>query len=365
MIVLVDDDDVMLEVSAATLTESGFEVEAFLGPAEALAFLDGSVPELIISDLIMPDIDGFGFREAYLEKFPERGTPFLFLSSVSDPDVIVEGLTRGADDYLVKPIDHRVLAAKVKSILKKKVVSAGQLFQGDLARFPLSKVMKFCELKGITGSVEVKGEQVSATLHCRGGSFELDGQTDSLSFEKAFDLGSGSFTIRIEPVDYSELERMPDLPAQRQDDPSPKEPPTGALSGVRVRDRLFQVQSEYLEPGEQIVTLVILDGKVKLKRATPAALSLGRLALQRQLEEQHAAVEREIQHKLTEMVEARAGSEASPKVRFNSLLEDGLDFYRRGEYARALTAWEEAEAINPADKLIQTNLKIVRKKMGV
>lgn len=363
MIVLVDDDDVMLEVSAATLTESGFDVQSFQGAGEALAFLEGAEPELIISDLIMPEIDGFGFREAYLEKYPERGTPFLFLSSVSDPDIIVEGLTRGADDYLVKPVDHRVLAAKVKSLLKRKVANGGQLFKGELSQFPLSKVMKFCELKGITGSVQVSGPGVATTLPCRGGNFLFEEQSDA-DFEKAFDLESGSFVIRVDPVDYSDLGGLPDLPQRTAPAAVSLEAPTGALSGVRVKDRLFQVQSEYIEPGEQVVTLVILDGKVKLKRAMPAPLSLGKAALQRLLEEQHASIEREIQDKLNEKVVARQVQEVSPKERFNALLEEGFDHYREGGYARAEQAWEEAAAINPTDKVVQANLKIVRKKLG-
>ncbi|GFO54347.1 hypothetical protein GMSM_13540 [Geomonas sp. Red276] len=363
MILLVDDDELVLEVCSASLAEAGYETITFNSPLAALPYLEQAEPELIVSDLMMPDMDGFGFREAFLERFPARHTPFLFLSSMSDPDIIIEGLERGADDFLLKPIDHRVFAAKVKSVLKKKSGS-GQAFRGDLAQFPLPKVMRFCELKGITGGIEISGEGVNVTLRCRSGNFELEKQGRSTALEKVMGLSSGRFTILVDPVDYTELGRM-EMPAGRNQAPASPEVPTGALSGVRVRDRLFQVQSEYVEPGQQIVTLVILDGKVRLKRGTPAALSLGRSVLQQLLEEQHVAVEKEIQEKLNEKIEEKNQAEPNAKQRFNKLLEDGLDHYRQGEHEKALAVWEEAALLNPGDKLIETNLKIVRKKLGL
>lgn len=364
MIVVVDDDEVMVELSQLSLEEAGFVVRGFTSPAVALAYLENVDPDLIVSDLMMPEMDGFAFRAAYLQSFPGRGTPFLFLSSVADPDVIAEGLDQGADDYLVKPVDHRVLAAKVRAVLRRRTVP-GHVFHGDIAQFPLSKVMKFCELKGVTGTVDIAGNGVAFTIPCRGGNFELGRQGDTSQLEKAFELTSGSFTIRIQPVDYSEISHTQNGSDATAPAAQSQELPMGKLSGVKINQRMFQVQSEFIEqPHQQILTLVILDGKVVSKRGTPALLALGRETLQRMIEEQHVSVEQEINEKIATMVEARSNVEVTQKERFNSLFEDGWDCYRKGDYARALSLWEEAHDINPADKTIGTNLKIVRNKLA-
>lgn len=140
----------------------------------------------------------------------------------------------------------------------------------------------------------------------------------------------------------------------------------GKLSGVKINQRIFQVQSEFVEqPVQQILTMVILDGKVVLKKGTPARLSLGREVLQQLIEVQHVAVEQEVQQKIASRIEAKSQGEVSQKERFNILFEEGWEFYRQSDYAKALTLWEEARELNPLDKVIETNLKIVRKKLGV
>jgi len=364
MIIVVDDEEGVVELSQASLEKAGFAVRSFTVPTEALAFLENCTPDLIISDLMMPEMDGFVFRETYLRNFPERSTPFLFLSSVSDPDSIVEGLKRGADDFLVKPVDYRVFTAKIQALLRRKAAPE-HVFHGDLARFPLSKVMKFCELKGITGSVTIIGDGVSTTFACRVGNFELDGQADYSQFENAFDLSAGSFTISIQPVDYSELRDVQSAPLQNSIESQGQDLPMGKLSGVKIKQRTFQVQSEFVEkPHQQVLTMVVLDGRVVLKRGTPALLSLGRVALQQLIEEQHISVEQEIREKITSRIEAKSNIEVSQKERFNVLFEEGWEFYCKKDYAKALALWEEAQGINPTDKTIETNLKIVRNKLA-
>lgn len=364
MIIVVDDDAVMIEIAENTLGEAGIQVQGFTDPVEALAFAASQEPELIVTDLMMPEMDGFALRQEYLRIFPTRTTAFLFLSSVADPEIIVEGLDRAGDDYLVKPVDHRVLAAKVRSLLKRRGAPA-QLFRGDLGQFPLERVMKFCELKGITGSVHIEGEGVDLALHCRGGAFELGESEEPDRFERAFDLGSGSFTIRIQPVDYTDLQHAAPALPDCSGSPCRREQPAGKLSGVKVNQRLFQVQSEFLDqPEEQLLTLAVLDGKVVLKKATPAPLSLGNDALQLLLEKQHGEVEQGIVERVNERIVAKTAREPTLKERFNAFFEEGWDKYRLADYAGALSSWEEARSIIPGDKSIESNLKVVRKKLA-
>jgi DNA-binding response OmpR family regulator len=361
MIVVVDDDEVMVEVTEDTLSSAGMQVRGFTDPVQALDFLAGEDPELVISDIMMPEMDGFAFREQYLRTFPERSTPFLFLSSVSAPEIIAEGLEQGAEDYLVKPVDDRILAAKVRSILKRRAAAVQNQLQGDLAQFPLGSLMKFCELKGVTGTVQVAGSGVSETLSCRNGIFDLEGGG---RLERAFDLASGSFTIRMEPVDYSDLEQFA-VPVRMAAAPVPlQEKPMGKLSGVQVNQRLFQVQSEFQDqPEPQILTIVILDGKVVLKKVHPVTGGQSREALQQLIEAQHCEVEQEIRDRVNERIQAKS-AETSPLARFNALFEEGWELYRGRDYAGALACWEEADALKPGDKTLESNIKVVRKKLA-
>jgi len=364
MIAVVDDEEVVVEVTEDILTSAGMQVRGFTDPTQALDSLVLEEPELIISDLMMPEMDGFAFRDEYLQRFPSRNTPFLFLSSLAAPEIIAEGLERGAEDYLVKPVDHRVLVAKIRSILKRCSLAQQQL-QGDLAQFPLGKLMKFCELKAITGAVQVAGEGVAESFSCRNGSFDLSGGDCALRLERAMDLASGSFTIRMEPVGYPELEQVP-YAAGKPAAPAPaQEKPMGKLSGVQVNQRLFQVQSEFREaPDPQILTVVILDGKVVLKQASPSASGLKREELQQLIEVQHGEVEQKIRDRVNEKLLAKAADSSSPAGRFNALFEEGWERYRDGDHAGALSCWEAASALKPGDKTVESNLKVVRKKLA-
>ena len=105
MILIVDDDPAMLAQVCDALTIGGLEVTGVASAAAALAWARREIPELVLSDIVMPEQTGLELRQTYAREFPERGTPFVFLSSRDDAATIVAGLEAGADDYLVKPVD--------------------------------------------------------------------------------------------------------------------------------------------------------------------------------------------------------------------------------------------------------------------
>ena len=363
MVVIVDDDDVTSEVFQLSLEETGLTVRGFASPTEALTFLQTTEPDLIVSDLMMPEMDGFAFRSAYLHAFPERRTPFLFISSVADPDVIVTGLDNGADDYIVKPIDHRVFVAKVRRLLARQR-QPHAVYRGSLDRFSLPSIMKFCEFKAVTGSVTIASDELAMTLACRDGYFLLDDPGNSAQIETALGLTTGQFEIRIEPVDCSHLQQLAESATGMVASLAQQPLPMGKLSGVKIKGRLFQVQSEYVvHPDEQVITTVILDGRVLHKKEALAPLSLGRGVLQKLIESQHAATEDEIKVKINRRLGAQAAEEKTPQPGFNELFEKGWTSYCAGDYARAISLWEEALQLNPHDKVVKTNLNIARRKL--
>jgi len=119
LILLVDDEQANLELFSAILEDEGYHVLTATNVANALMLLETNKPDLIISDIYMPDTGGFEFYEK-VQGMPElRSVPFIFLSALADRAHVREGKELGADDYLTKPIDIDELVTTVRGKLKR------------------------------------------------------------------------------------------------------------------------------------------------------------------------------------------------------------------------------------------------------
>lgn len=102
------------------LIEAGYQVIEAGDGREALAILENQPPDLVLCDISMPGLDGYGVLEALRRNEQEHAEiPFLFLSALGDPRHIVDGKRLGADDYLVKPIDYDLLLATIEARLRQ------------------------------------------------------------------------------------------------------------------------------------------------------------------------------------------------------------------------------------------------------
>src|SRR5271166_5027002 len=96
------------------LRTAGFRVESATDGQEALSAARQHKPDLVLSDVMMPRLDGFGLLAALREDAELRDTPVLPLSARAGEEAKVEGLSAGADDYLTKPFSARELLARVR-----------------------------------------------------------------------------------------------------------------------------------------------------------------------------------------------------------------------------------------------------------
>ncbi|MHB8881538.1 MAG: response regulator [Thermodesulfovibrionales bacterium] len=365
MIFVVDDDDAVSGTAKEILSAEGYEVLTFNNAQRALESSEGGEPELVISDVMMPEMGGFEFKAEYSMRFPHRQTPFVFLSSLSDTENIIRGLDLGADDYLVKPVDPDLLRAKIRSILSRKKRYSVPVFHGDLGKLPFVKLLQFCELKGITGEIEISGGETLARVQLRGGNLVLETIDDEV-LEQLYDRADGRFVIYAHPVDFKDIEDAAVSPEKK---PSvrmaDKDKPMGRLSGVRAQEKLFQLQTEFITfPENQVVTIVILDGKVLMKRKTPVSPDMTeRRAIEKMMDELHSSVEKEVNEKVADLMKKKTATRDTPKERFSLLFEEGFDRYREHNYTEALALWEEAYALNPTDKIVETNIRMLRKKL--
>ncbi|GAB4365636.1 MAG: response regulator transcription factor [Elainellaceae cyanobacterium] len=118
-LLLIDDDPNLILLVKDYLEFRGYEVVTAENGQEALEVLDGDTPDMIICDVMMPQMDGYAFVE-HVRKNPRTSwIPVLFLSAKGQSQDRVKGLNTGADVYMVKPFEPEELVAQVESSLKQ------------------------------------------------------------------------------------------------------------------------------------------------------------------------------------------------------------------------------------------------------
>lgn len=118
-ILLVDDEQDILEIVSYNLAQEGYQIVTATNGKEAIAKAKKELPNLIIMDVMMPEMDGIEACEN-IRKFPElENTIITFLTARSEDYSQVAGFDAGADDYIAKPIKPKVLVSKVKALLRR------------------------------------------------------------------------------------------------------------------------------------------------------------------------------------------------------------------------------------------------------
>jgi two-component system alkaline phosphatase synthesis response regulator PhoP len=115
-VMVVDDETRLVSLVETYLTQSGFRVVTASNGVEALTAAQNSNPDLIILDIMMPEMDGYEFMRIYRT---QHNTPIILLTARVDSDERVVGLESGADDYITKPFRPRELMARVKAVLRR------------------------------------------------------------------------------------------------------------------------------------------------------------------------------------------------------------------------------------------------------
>ena len=124
-ILLVDDEQDILEIIGYNLSQEGYQVVTASNGKEAIAKAKKEHPQLIIMDVMMPEMDGMEACEN-IRKIPElKETIITFLTARSEDYSQVAGFDAGADDYIAKPIKPKVLVSKVKALLRRLKVVDG------------------------------------------------------------------------------------------------------------------------------------------------------------------------------------------------------------------------------------------------
>lgn len=115
-IMVVDDEKRLVSLVESYLTQEGYRVVSAYNGREALTVAQKEKPDLIVLDVMMPEMDGYEFMRKHRA---ENNTPIIMLTARVDDDDKVIGLEVGADDYITKPFRPRELVARVRAVLRR------------------------------------------------------------------------------------------------------------------------------------------------------------------------------------------------------------------------------------------------------
>ena len=119
-ILLVDDEEDILEFLSYNLIKEGYKIKTASNGKSALKILEKFNPDLIILDVMMPEMDGIEVCENIRKNEKNDDVLILFLTARSEDYSELAGFSAGADDYITKPIKPKLLVSRVNAILKRK-----------------------------------------------------------------------------------------------------------------------------------------------------------------------------------------------------------------------------------------------------
>lgn len=130
-ILVVEDDKALNALVISYLSENGYETASCYDGTEALALLDNEQFDMIISDVMMPEMDGFALAKKIRER--DKRIPILFMTALDDKPSKQLGYKLGVDDYVVKPFDCDLLMLRVGALLRRANIETSQeLVAGNL-----------------------------------------------------------------------------------------------------------------------------------------------------------------------------------------------------------------------------------------
>lgn len=138
-VLVIDDEALMRKLVRKILIKEGYSVVTASGPPEALQKLDSTTFDIAITDLCMPEVDGFSFISQLQSRHPE--TSLIVMTGFGDAHTADQVRARGADEYITKPFNEREIQVIVERICWRRMVAKrGPSAQATVAGFPTLQV---------------------------------------------------------------------------------------------------------------------------------------------------------------------------------------------------------------------------------
>ncbi len=124
-ILLIEDEKNVRQMVQRMLRKNGYEVREGVDGLDGLRILEALTPDLIIVDVMMPNLDGLTFTKALKTRAETKSIPVIFLTARGDPKSMIEGINVGAKSYVTKPFQMDDLLSKVGKVLNEKGLLRG------------------------------------------------------------------------------------------------------------------------------------------------------------------------------------------------------------------------------------------------
>jgi len=207
-VLVADDDAWILRMVATVLEKRGYSVETAVDGEDALHRALARTPDLLITDVMMPKMDGWSLVHHLRSHSDLALLPVIFLTALSSEDDRIRGCRLGADDYVTKPFRFEELDLRVAKTLRRTQASmqetrdhlGGSGLRGDLSQVGLSSLLILIEMERKTGLLQLRAPNgLSAQVLVRDGKVvhaRLDNAEDPVDAECIYYLltwGAGEF----------------------------------------------------------------------------------------------------------------------------------------------------------------------------
>ncbi len=118
-ILIIEDEESLRLTLADRLTMEGFQVQTAADGCEGVRLAEAEPPDLILCDIMMPGMDGYGVLQTLQAQERTAAIPFIFLTAKANPQQVRAGMELGADDYLCKPVSKVDLLAAIRTWIGK------------------------------------------------------------------------------------------------------------------------------------------------------------------------------------------------------------------------------------------------------
>jgi CheY-like chemotaxis protein len=216
-LLLVDADPRSVRVLEVSLKKSGYSVTTASDGADALAKIDFSAPDLILSDTRLPRLDGYELVRRMKDRPEHAHIPVVFLTSQKSIEDKIRGLELGVEDYLTKPIFVRELIARVNLLLARRTqermatampMSRRTRLSGSLEDMGVVDLLQTFEISRKTGVGKIGNGRKEARIYFRDGKV-VDAELGRLRGEeavyRALIWNSGHFEVEFCPIDREDI----------------------------------------------------------------------------------------------------------------------------------------------------------------
>ncbi len=206
-ILIVDDNPSVLKLLNISLGKAGYEIVEAENGEEAFGVANKEIPDLIISDIMMPQMDGLELCWMIRENSKVPAVPFIFLTSFDDPETEVKGFRAGADKYLNKPIERKDLLQSVEELLSRKTKlndmgSENKGFAGDLKDLSIVELVQMLNLNRKSGALNISAGN-KGKIYLKDGQLHAAECGDLVGEDAIYKLVeqvSGKFNFEIDDV---------------------------------------------------------------------------------------------------------------------------------------------------------------------